>query len=129
MKLLYVEDDAFEVKSLQRLIQREQLDIDLEVARDGVEALARLRELPVDALLLDLNLPRMDGHELLEALGPTRPARIIVLSTSSAQDDRDRARRLGADDYYVKETLDIDGEPLRSTLRALVERFDAPPTA
>ena len=90
--------------------------MDLVVARDGVEALEMLMQigqarLPLpDLILLDLNLPRKDGREVLKAV-KSEPALvhipIIILTTSSAERDVMESYRLGANAYVVK-PVDLD---------------------
>ena len=74
-------------------------------AEDGVEAMARLSEQPVDLMLLDVMMPRMNGHQVLQRLKAHRALREIRVIMISAVDDVDsvvRCIELGADDYLVK---------------------------
>lgn len=110
--ILYVEDDdaAF---SLVRFVLREQ-DPDLQLlrARDGEQALAILRASPPfqaapkpDLILLDLNLPKKNGFELLADLKVSEDLRsipVVVLTTSARRSDRADCLALGAQDYVTK---------------------------
>lgn len=106
--LMLVEDGPGDVELVRVALRRTGRGTRLLVARDGVEALERLRaddaQLP-DLLLVDVNLPRMGGHELLaEVRSDPLLARLplVLFSTSSLEEDVLEARRLGADDYVTK---------------------------
>jgi two-component system response regulator len=111
--LLLVEDNPFDETLTLRAFGR-QIDVSsIVVARDGVEALAYLigdergespGELPV-LVLLDLNLPRMDGFEVLRRLRSHHRSRlvpVVVLSSSLDETDRARCYALGANSYVRK---------------------------
>ena len=97
--ILIVDDDQVDVRLVQRSLKKAKLINPVAVARDGHEALAMLRGeegyAPVPAphlILLDLNMPRLNGFEFLEALrtDATLHASIVFVLTTS-HDDRDRA--------------------------------------
>lgn len=74
-------------------------------AVDGLAALDILRGQPVDGMLLDVNMPRMDGFSLLErmrGLDDLRAVPVLMLTAQSAPDDIRRAIKLGAIDYIGK---------------------------
>jgi DNA-binding response OmpR family regulator len=74
-----------------------------EVAKDGEQALAVLADRPFDLVLLDLNLPRKNGLEVLSALREAdNLVPVIVLSARDGEFDKVAALRLGADDYVTK---------------------------
>jgi len=115
LRILLVEDDVIDVMALKRALQRCKLDTPLTVARDGIEALEILRgeadrePLPRPyIILLDLNLPRMNGLEFLQALranGALQDAIVFVLTTSKADEDKRAAYRLQVAGYIVKSDL------------------------
>lgn len=72
--------------------------------RDGWEALAGIQSSRPDAILLDINMPHLDGFGVLRRLNakPVRPAPIMVLSARNATDDVKLALSLGAKDYLSK---------------------------
>lgn len=119
-RILLIEDEDQHIKLFRRHIQRARPDVALEVAEDGATALAWLQAQPqLDDLLvlLDLNLPVMDGIELLAALrGDPRFAdlRIIVLTTSDMGQDIQRARDLRVAEYWIKP---ISYDQLRAIIR------------
>jgi len=74
-------------------------------ARDGRDALARLRELKPQGLILDINMPEVDGFGVLGALrerGMTPALPVLVLTARHAADDVRKAIQLGAKDYLAK---------------------------
>jgi diguanylate cyclase (GGDEF)-like protein len=75
------------------------------VAFDGRQALEKVRKLQPDLILLDINMPAMDGFEVIEALkadASTNLTPIIVFSARKREEDKVKALKLGADDYVTK---------------------------
>jgi two-component system, chemotaxis family, response regulator Rcp1 len=106
LRILLVEDNPADARLLQEAFAELRFGAELAVVRDGVQALKRLRggALP-DVVLLDLNLPIMDGRELLDAIrnDPTLgELPVVVLSTSHYDQDIATCRRLGARGYVIK---------------------------
>jgi CheY-like chemotaxis protein len=86
-------------------------------ARDGIEALASVREAQPGCIILDLKMPRLSGFEALPAIRQAAPAaRVIVLTGSPNRPLRDECRGRGADDFMLK-PFD-PGELLRLTAQA-----------
>ncbi len=113
--VLLVEDDDVDAEAVIRSIRRSQVPVDVVWVEDGVEALEVLRgehstqqvERPV-IVLLDLNMPRMDGFEFLHALRSDPVLRdlvVFVLSTSAADADRTRAYHENIAGYLVKSSV------------------------
>ncbi|HRY23049.1 MAG TPA: response regulator [Geminicoccaceae bacterium] len=107
--ILLVDDDEIDVIALTRAFAEVGIDVPLIIARDGEEALGALLERGLDAvlMLLDLNMPRMGGFELLErrASDPRLgAAAVLVMTTSSRRQDIERAHALGIVGYVVKAT-------------------------
>jgi CheY-like chemotaxis protein len=112
VRILLVEDDAVDVMAFKRAMRRCQIANPLSVARDGIEALEILRGGPGRAplqrpymILLDLNLPRMNGIEFLKILRADvilRDTLLFVLTTSKADEDRCTAYQLHVAGYIVK---------------------------
>ncbi|WP_170928629.1 response regulator [Deinococcus hopiensis] len=110
--MLLVEDSPSDLALLHFAFQESGLQVDLHVVRDGEEALRFMRrQAPFDAgptpdlILLDLNLPRLGGFDVLEALKADdrlRDIPVVVLSTSDADADIRRAYLLEAESYQVK---------------------------
>jgi CheY-like chemotaxis protein len=117
LEVLLVEDDPGDVVIAREAMAAGQLSTHLEVVTDGVEALDYLRgqgsyakaKRP-DLILLDLNLPRMSGHEVLaevKADPALRRIPVVVLSTSVAEQDISRSYDLHAS-VYVAKPVDFD---------------------
>lgn len=101
-RVLVVEDD----RAVSELIRTRLavVGLDVRVAADGHEALQHVRDFGPDAMVLDLNMPRMDGFALMKTLGPEQMARLptLVLTARHAAEDVRRAIGLGARDYLAK---------------------------
>ncbi|HZE66181.1 MAG TPA: response regulator [Sporichthyaceae bacterium] len=117
IEVLLVEDDPGDVLMTQEAFAEHKVKNNLSVVTDGVEALAYLRRegkyadahIP-DLILLDLNLPRKDGREVLaEIKGDPELSLIpvVVLTTSGARDDVIASYRLHANAYVTK-PVDFD---------------------
>jgi CheY-like chemotaxis protein len=108
ISILLVEDDPGDVVLVREAFEHNKVRNELRVASDGVYALEVLRDESVplpDLILLDLNLPRMDGRELLsEIRADPRLTRIpvVVLTTSDAEADIVRSYELHANAYVTK---------------------------
>lgn len=101
LRILVAEDDA-DVRELIRT-RLTGSGFDVHTARNGAEALERIRSMKPDAMVLDINMPVLDGFSVLEALqagGSLFP--VLVLTARHAADDVRRAISLGAKDYLTK---------------------------
>jgi CheY-like chemotaxis protein len=115
--VLLVEDDAGDVLLIQEAFQDNKVRNRLHVVSDGVEALSFLRREgehanapQPDLVLLDLNLPRKDGREVLaeiKADDELRHIPVVVLTTSKAEEDVLRSYKLHANAYVTK-PVDFD---------------------
>ena len=103
-----VVDDAMAVRELERSIL-ERAGYVVRTAADGIEALALLAEEPVDLVLSDVEMPRMDGFALTEAIRSQpgiRNLALLLLTSRSSEDDRRRGLAAGADGYLIKSAFD-----------------------
>jgi CheY-like chemotaxis protein len=105
-RILLVEDNPGDAQLVRMAFAEALPDARVSVAADGEAALARLSDegLP-DLLLLDLNLPRLSGHEVLEAIKADAALRrlpVVVLSSSEAEADVTRSYELGASSHIAK---------------------------
>ncbi len=101
-KVLIVDDDTENLSLVSDMIQSEFQPIQASSGRDGL--LAAVREQP-DLILLDVNMPEMDGFEVCKRLREqpgTRQVPIIMLTTASSLDHRVKGLDIGADDYITK---------------------------
>lgn len=109
LNILLVEDDDVDVMTVQRALTRANIANPLYVAHDGLEALEVLRKDQIPAqrrlLLLDVNMPKMNGIELLREIRKDpklKPLTVIVLTTSNAERDRIEAFKLNVAGYLLK---------------------------
>lgn len=111
MKILLVEDNDMDIWLFQEAFHALGVAHELEVARDGEQALTRIRAGdPPDVILLDINMPRVDGFQVLSAIRrDSKYSLIPVIMLSSSRDQRDvrRAHELGANSYLCKSTNDF----------------------
>ena len=113
-RILLVEDNPGDAQLVRLALADALPSARLSVAADGEAALARLSEPgePPDLVLLDLNLPRLSGHEVLEAVRASEDAAVrrmpvVVLSSSQAERDVLRSYELGASSHVAK-PADVD---------------------
>ena len=112
MKLLLVEDNDLDVFMVQRMMRRLSLDYPIIHAKNGEEALKILRPegkdsslVPPFVMILDINMPRMGGFELLDELGDDEilaQIPVYIVSTSNRQKDKDKAMTYRIRGYVVK---------------------------
>ena len=112
VQVLLVEDSPGDVRLTQEAFREANMSINLHVASDGVEAMSFLRQEGVhtkaprpDLILLDLNLPRMDGREVLALIKADQSLRTIptvILTTSDAEADILKSYQLQANCYLSK---------------------------
>jgi signal transduction histidine kinase len=104
LKVLLVEDNATNQIVMGTLLQR--LGCEVDIASDGAEALNRARADAYDVILMDLQMPVMDGLEATRAIrgsaGPNRATRIIGLTAAVGEQFEQQCREAGMDDYLSK---------------------------
>lgn len=101
MRVLVVEDEEAIAGAIERGLTKQGYEVD--VARDGAEALEMATETNYDVICLDLNLPRVDGIEVCRRLREDRySGGIIMLTARSSIRERIEGLDQGADDYLVK---------------------------
>lgn len=118
LRLLLVDDDEGDVFMMSELMQEMSLPIELQTVENGLQAMAYLRrEAPYDQaprpdlVLLDLNMPRMDGRQVLTEVRSDPELRgipILVLTTSTARPDIQTCYETGCNAYLVK-PFGVDG--------------------
>ena len=105
MKILVVEDSSSMRSYLTTMLTAEEGELDIIEASSGFEALKILPHHSFDAILTDINMPDINGLELVSFLKnhPVyRSIPILVISTEGTEEDRKRAMELGAQEYLVK---------------------------
>jgi two-component system, chemotaxis family, response regulator Rcp1 len=126
VRILLVEDSPSDVAMTRAALREGRIANDLHSVSDGVAAMAFLRRVgqyadapQPDLVILDLNLPRMDGREVLEQIKADDHLKIIpvvVLTTSSAEEDVLRSYRLQANSYVTKP---VGLEPFLAAVRGI----------
>ncbi|MBB2945269.1 response regulator [Actinoplanes sp. CA-015351] len=130
IEVLLVEDDPGDVLMTQEAFEEHKVRNRLTVVQDGSEALAYLRRegqfagaVRPDLILLDLNLPKRDGREVLEEIKKDDELGripVVVLTTSSADEDILRSYQLHANAYVTKP---VDFERFIAVIRQIDEFF------
>ncbi|MDO7876640.1 response regulator [Hymenobacter sp. ASUV-10] len=110
--ILLVEDDQMDVMNVQRELRRQNINVPLIHARNGREALKLLRGeggepkiAKPSLVMLDINMPRMNGLELLEVLRSDPEfvgLNIFIMTTSDLESDRLKAQQLAVSGYIIK---------------------------
>ena len=113
VNLLLVEDDEVDVQGFKRAFAKSRIGNPITVARDGIEALEILRGENGQAklakphlILLDLNMPRMNGLEFLAAIRADEDLKasvVFMITTSKAEEDKARAYEKNVAGYIVKQ--------------------------
>ncbi len=116
--IMLVEDNEADIELARiMLIEQSKINCNMIIARDGDEALAKLLDAPFDLMLLDINLPGIDGFELLKQLrseNKNKGLKIIMCSTSTYDKDIEKAKAQGAIGY-------INKPPKFDVLRSIIE--------
>jgi len=118
LNIVLVEDDDGDAKAVRRAFQKAKIANPIVHAVDGIQALEMLRGTngndkvaPPCMLLVDLNMPRMNGLQLVEALRQDEELRhtiVFILSTSKREEDKTAAYDLNVAGYIVKATAGLD---------------------
>ena len=135
-RILVVEDNKADVFLLREALEAAGVLADLDVASDGERAVDLISRTDTDGnvrcpslILLDLNLPKMSGIEVLEHLRQSprcREARVLIVSSSDSEQDRARTAKLGVDGYFRKpsgyDAFMKVGEVVRDLLASTTQR-------
>lgn len=111
-----------------RMVRFVKMNLDLEgyitlEANNGLQALEKVRDYNPDLVLLDVEMPGMDGFETLKRIREISDAAVIMLTVRADEEDRIKGLDLGADDYVTKP---FSPRELSSRIRAVLRRFETP---
>lgn len=123
-RVLVVDDEVEIRRALGRALTARGYQV--AVAADGAEAIEQAEAFRPDVVVLDLNLPRLDGLEVCRRIRSSSPVPILVLSVREDESDKVEALDIGADDYLTK-PFGID--ELLARVRALLRRAEGPAAA
>jgi len=105
-RIFIIEDEKPIARALELKLQKEGCET--KVAFDGASALDILAKEKFDLIILDLILPEVDGFEVLRTIRVKDPKTpVIIASNLSQSEDLDKAKSLGANDYFVKSNTPI----------------------
>jgi CheY-like chemotaxis protein len=112
VNILLVEDDQLDILDIKRTMDKMNIFHRMEIARNGEEALAYLEgeihqknQAPPDVVLLDINMPKMNGLEFLSTIRKNdhwKDLKVFIVTTSEEKIDKEAAAALGVSGYIVK---------------------------
>ncbi len=120
IRALVVDDSQAMRRSLMYALQRMGPWLHTDEAQNGAEGLKKLTGGQYDLVLTDINMPLMDGLKLIRHIRQTEAYRtvpIVVITTESATEDRQRAMTLGASAYLVKP---VQSKAVQDTVKGLL---------
>ncbi len=130
-QILLVEDNPADANLVEEAIAEARIECGLSIVRDGLAALEFIDRLDADPdhprpdiVLLDLNLPKIGGEEVLRRVRANAwcgTAKVLIVSSSDAPADRERAMLLGASDYFRKPSNLDQFMELGPRIRAVLE--------
>ena len=116
--VLVVDDDKEIVKAISILLEKEGYTV--QKAYDGLEALQKIAEYPVQLILIDVMMPKLDGLSAVMKIREKKNLPIIVLSAESENTDKVLGLSMGADDYVTKP---YDPQELVARVRSHLRRY------
>lgn len=126
--ILLIEDDELDIISVERSLKKLESEYELHTAYNGIEALRILRDpnvnLSPDVILLDINMPRMNGIEFLRVIredANLKNLKVFIMTTSSEGDDRTDAEALGISGYIIKPLNYTDNTKRSDSMDAFVQ--------
>ena len=133
MNLLLVEDNLPDALIIREAIKKENLPVKVDLVSDGERALGLLfaaendeEAMGPDVLLLDLNLPKVDGFEVLRVIRSSNKFKhipVLVVTSSDSPDDRSEVAKLGAG-YFRKPVTYSEFTKIGAFLRRFLEEND-----
>lgn len=131
LRLLLLEDSPADIFLVREAIREEGLTCDLQVALDGEKAIELIDQMDAGdrlgphLLLLDLNVPRRTGDEVMQRIKRSPKCAkipVVVITSSDSREDRQKAMDLGADEYFRKPSNLKEFMELGKLVRRLTQR-------
>ncbi|WP_035644338.1 response regulator [Flavobacterium sp. ASV13] len=126
--ILLIEDDELDTISVERSLKKLEIKYILHTAYNGLEALQMLKNtenpLVPDVILLDINMPKMNGIEFLKILRTDenlKDLKVFIMTTSSESSDRITAEKLGISGYIIKPLNYTDNTKRPDSMDAFVQ--------
>lgn len=121
MKRLLIADDNLQIVDvLKQYAMKDGYEVD--IARDGIEAMEKFYENIYDAILLDVMMPKMDGFSVCKEIRKTSMVPIIMITARGEDFERIMGLDMGADDYVIKP---FSSSEVMARLRAVLRRVEA----
>ncbi len=120
-RVLIVDDEPRYLRLLEANLRTEGYEV--VTAQDGQQAIETFSSQPIDLILLDIMMPRLDGFAACQRIREFSNVPIIILTAKGEEQDRVRGLDLGADDYLVKP---FSATELLARVRAVLRRAQAP---
>ena len=122
LHILLVEDNGADVLLVREAVRHSSVKADVMIAYDGEQALRLLNEFHFqpDFIILDLNIPKFNGLQILERYRAREGPPVVVLTSSINPHERDRAFELGVKEYLTKS---IDMDEYMRTVQDAIERW------
>ena len=109
IKVMLVDDHALIREGIKQLLEFDGSIEVIEQASDGIECLEKLKTVRPDILLLDINMPKMNGIEVLEALKAKKdPVKVLILTVHSEVEYLVKAVDIGANGYILKDSGSVE---------------------
>jgi CheY-like chemotaxis protein len=113
LRILLIEDDADDIELLEEALTDNKISYELDVIMQGDKVVPYLDKCNIfpDIIILDFNIPKLHGREILKIIktsGTFKKIPLIVLTTSKAKEDIDYALSYGADHFITKPTTIVD---------------------
>jgi DNA-binding response OmpR family regulator len=123
MKFLIIDDDKGIVEAVTIGLQFQWQDAETHAASDGEEGLEKFFDISPDVTLLDINMPRMSGFEVLQRIRELSDAPVLMLTARGDEMSKVKGLEMGADDYLVKPFSHLE---LFARIKAILRRAEMP---
>ena len=123
MRVLIIEDSHEVVEAVALCLQLRWPEVTISTASEGAVGVEIMKSEPIDMIILDINLPDIDGFEVLKRIRSFSNVPIVILTVRGREEDQARGLEMGADDYIVKPFRPRD---LVARVNAVLRRYNIP---